>query len=973
MKPLRALALLAASAVPLVALADRPPRPDLTLRLDPYNIGMQDYTFPSGLRIIFQEDHTQPIVSITTVIDRGSSHDPAGLEGIAHLVEHLWFRSVQGEGMPKVWNVLAELGASLNASTAQDWTNYMTVAPKEALPVLLELEAKRLTNTVDGVTEEIVSTEREIVRNELRLRYENTGGSAFFYVWDKLYPQGHPYARMGIGTHDSLNAIRLTDVQSFVAKNYVPENTTIVVVGDFDVDQEVALISQAFPPELLVDPENPDAELALIDPPVRVSGEAEPPPPPANQAVSYHKGGVDKTNVLLAWSLPGGYRPEEPLMQITVWMMNQFLAAQLDPDFNPLTDDAEDASSIGCFLWSGEVNSQAMCTVEVGADDDPEEIAEDVLDGLYNMWNVNNLPIQQAIFANAIKSFQAQIFRNVEVVSSIGSGRATDTAAFTHFTGDPLYFSRQFEWLSGIEVSDATQFAQKYLNRDRVVTVVLEPYEDEDIDTTSSDAVYKGAVREEEAVSMIDLSEVNEAMLTQIMVPPDLSGAKEFTLSNGLDVVLYPYGEAPLARVHLVFDGGEWTEPVNGLTETAYRYGGSDIGSLDPLDIAGSWEISFGGSTQQSFGIVASSANLDGELFLLREYMDNFKVSPGNKRNTVKLNTKRARSRRKDPAWWSSELRYTNLFPGHEISETQDELWWAQYAEVSTADAQAWVDELIQPANGTLYIIGRVDPVQAEELVRTYFDGWTSPTTKVGAMKLPAPPPEATPGRKIYVLNDDLVSQSDVTLSCQIGPATTENYEARKMLAEVLSEEAWLALREQSGVTYGAGASQAGYPGGPAMLSMSSTVQNDSAGLAVDIFTQLSDRAVEGDLSQDRLTLMKLAEARKYAQGHQTTGQMFNRLSPPYRDGWSHIDGRAERLAAVTIADLSAQMERCNGREVITVVGPADVIAPQLDKLGVEYEVFDYEAEADRIWEERDPKGYAKAKKKETKKKAKEE
>ena len=217
------------------AQAESLPRPNMNLELDDYQIDLRDFNFPSGLRILFQEDHTQPIISITAVIDRGSADDPEGREGIAHLVEHLWFRSLHGD-LPKVWNVLHELGANLNASTASDWTNYMTVAPKDALVPLLRLEALRIAEPVLGVTAENVATEREIVRNELRMRYENTDGSALWYLRPKLYPEGHPYHNLGIGTHDSLNNITLEDVQEFCVENYTPENTTIVVVGDFEID-----------------------------------------------------------------------------------------------------------------------------------------------------------------------------------------------------------------------------------------------------------------------------------------------------------------------------------------------------------------------------------------------------------------------------------------------------------------------------------------------------------------------------------------------------------------------------------------------------------------------------------------------------------------------------------------------------------------------------------------------------------------
>ncbi|MCB9758725.1 MAG: insulinase family protein [Alphaproteobacteria bacterium] len=985
MRPSPVLAMLGLLALPAVASAERLERPPMDLQLDSYAIDLRDYNFPSGLRIIFQEDHTQPIVSITAVVDRGSSHDPVGKEGIAHLVEHLWFRSVQGEDLPKVWDMLKELGANLNASTAQDWTNYMTVAPKEALLPLLELEAFRIGGAVNGVEEEIVFTEREIVRNELRMRYENTDGSALNYVWDKLYPQGHPYSRLGIGTHDSLNNIGLADVQKFVDDNYTPENTTIVVVGDFDVEDSWKFIQETFPPELLVDPENPDAPIELREPPVRVSGVAEEPPPPASTEVTYHKGGTEKTTVLLAWSLPGAYRSNEPLMNATVNMLNWFLYPYIDPDWDPLTDDLEDQSGFGCFMWGAEVNSTAMCFIEIGADRDPEEVAEDALDGLYELWDVNNKPFQTYIFGLSRYASMAQIFRSVEVVSSIGAGRATDTAQFVHFTGDPMYYSRMFEWISTINVHDATAFAQKYLTRDRAVTVVLEPYEDEDILIDSSDAIYKGAVREAETVSMIDLSEVESDTLEGIMVPPNLSDLKEYTLPNGLDVVMMPYGSAPLVRAHLVLDGGEWVEPKPGVNYMTFRWLEEDMAGqvqdinnpqigLDPLRVAGTWSHDLGNDYQNSFGVVGSSANLDAMLYLLREYVDGLHVEVEDKRNAIKLGKKGLRSSRNtDETWWESYLTNTHLFAGHPVGYFRDEAWWDGLSEVSEADAEAWLAKLVQPANGTLYLVGRMDPTQAEAQVRKYFEGWEVKGADGQKMPLPAAPPEPPADRKIYVLNKERVSQTGARMTCQIGPATTENYEARQMLAAVLDEMAWLALREQSGVTYGAGSYQAGYPGGSALLLISSLVQNDGAGLAVETFLRLSDQAAKGDLPEDTLTLMKLAEARKYALGHQTTSQMLGRLSDPYRGNWDHINGHAERLGKVTVADLQGQMGRCNGHEVITLTGPVEVITPQLDALGVDYEVFDWKAEADRRWAEYDPKGYAKAKKKEAKEKAKEE
>ena len=163
------LALLLFSCLPKTA--DIPPANYKLVPLKDFNININDYVFPSGLRILFQEEKTQPIVAITSVLDRGSEADQKGRDGIAHVLEHLAFRAKHSD--IKNWDYIKQLGGTINASTSVDWTNYMTIAPRDALIPLLRIEAWRMKDVVKNVTEADVRTECEIARNELRMRYEN--------------------------------------------------------------------------------------------------------------------------------------------------------------------------------------------------------------------------------------------------------------------------------------------------------------------------------------------------------------------------------------------------------------------------------------------------------------------------------------------------------------------------------------------------------------------------------------------------------------------------------------------------------------------------------------------------------------------------------------------------------------------------------------------------------------------------------
>jgi zinc protease len=974
-----ALGALGLSVLP-TAQAENLPRPNMNLTLDDYQIDLRDFVFPSGLRILFQEDHTQPIVSITAVIDRGSADDPPGQEGIAHLVEHLWFRSLHGD-LPKVWNVLHELGANLNASTASDWTNYMSVAPKDALVPLLRLEALRIGEPVLGVTAEDVATEREIVRNELRMRYENTDGSALWYLRPKLYPEGHPYHNLGIGTHESLNNITLEHVQEFTKNNYTPENTTIVVVGDFEIEtidengEKVnnawRYVQEAFPMELLVDPENPDGPFELGEPPVRVSGESAPPPEPADTSISYHKGGVTSPTLVLGWSLPGSYRPNTPLMQMTAgtWLTSAVLT-YTRPDFDITRDELDDLKSIGCFLWDEEVNSAAICFIEMSDEDDPEEVREDALNGLYKMWDINQRPYQEYLFSASKMAQMAYTFRSVEIVSSIGNGRAAETANFTHFTGDPMYYSRSFEALAQVEAHDSAEFARTYLTRDRAVAVVIEPYDEGDITLDSSDAIYKGAVRQEATASMIDLDEVNTEMLEGMMSPPNRTEMREFTLDNGLDVVLLPYGTAPVVQVQMLFKGGVWYEPISGLDEYTNEWVRSDY-TESPMRVAGSW-TGGSGSTSQAMGATGSSGNLDALLYMTRNQLDSLYVNVDDRTTWLKYAKKSARGARGGVDWWANYVADSRLFPNHPISWRSNELYY-ETLKYGRGEMEAWLDTMYRPDNGVLFVVGRIDdPDAAQKAIETYFSGWDVGPKEMELAELKTELPDV-PDRQVVVFDSEKSSQTQVTMFCQIGPASLENHEARQMLAAVLAEQSWVVLREQSGVTYGAGSGQSGSIDGSARLYFYSLVQNDAAALAVSTFTDLSDKMAAGDIDEDMLQLMKLNEARNYVLGHQTSGQMLNRLESPFTTGygWDLIDGHAERLGAVTPADLQGQMERCNGHEIVTLTGPLEVIAPQLEEAGIAYEAFDWKAEKEAMFAQYDPKAYAKHKKKEAKEAAK--
>lgn len=964
--PLRVLGAAALALMCVPALLHSAAKPKIELALDPYELTLRNYCFPSGLRVLFQEDHSQPVVSLTMVIDKGSADDPVGQEGLAHLIEHLWFRSSHGN-TPMVWDLLHEMGANLNAFTSSDVTAYMTVAPKEMLPALLRLEALRLSEPLAAVTDTEVSLEREIVRNELRMRYENSG-TALQYIRERLFPTGHPYARLGIGTHESLNGLTLDMAHAFVGAHYRPENATLMVVGDLKLDETAALLDKTFSRDLLVDPKDPEAALKLVQCPVRITGPSEAPPPPVDRTLAHFKGGVEKPTLVLAWSMPGGYRADTTLLQMTAATLNSAVGRSINRWTDP--KDSERRNSFGCGLIAEEHASTALCEIELGDGQDPEVVRQQVEDSLFRMWDADEREFQQMAFSRARYSLMANLFRSVEVVASLG-GRGTSSAQFIHFTGDASYFSRNFEWLANLDPFEIPNIASTYLNRERMVAVVIDPFEKGERDLNAPEGIYQGRPREPVVNSVVDLEKMGPGYIKRLVKPPPLESIRDFTLSNGLQVILLPYGEAPFARVMMMFRGGRLVEPQPGLDRYAWDMTETPgwLGE-EPFRIAGQW-VGYQGPNHQYLGLSGSSANLDDQLWLMRQDLDGLTAKIRDSERYVEGAIKALHQQRKEPDGWVGYVTQQRLFPGHPLSSRPEEADFEALGDLSNKDIAAWNRRIFQPANAVLIVVGRFDADQAQALVAERLETWT--VKKADGQRMPDPPgPPEPPARQIIVFDKENVTQTQVGFTCQISPADANNGEAQDVLGEVLNELAWVALRETSGVTYGAGASTQYFPGGTAMLRMSSSVQNDAAALAVGTFFDLSGKVSRGEVDPRLVTLMKAQLARGYVLNQQTTGQMQSRILDPIRDGygWENLMPHGARLAAVQVEDLTQQMERCTGHEVVTLLGPKEVITPQLDKAGLTYEVFDWQAEADRRWEAWDAKSFAKEKERRDKKDA---
>ncbi len=225
MSKLRALAL--TGALFLVSAAAPP---DTDVRPAKFDYTMT--TLQNGLQVVFLEDHSTPIVHLALWYHVGSKDEKPGRTGFAHLFEHLMFkgsRNVRPDQHPS-W--ITSVGGQANAFTDEDATVYWETVPAQYLPLMLWLEADRMASL--DVSDAKFKTEREVVKEERRMRYENQPfGRLPEIIYDKAF-KTHPYKHQTIGSLEDLEAASISDVRAFHSTYYVPNNATLVLVGDFD-------------------------------------------------------------------------------------------------------------------------------------------------------------------------------------------------------------------------------------------------------------------------------------------------------------------------------------------------------------------------------------------------------------------------------------------------------------------------------------------------------------------------------------------------------------------------------------------------------------------------------------------------------------------------------------------------------------------------------------------------------------------
>ncbi|SER65423.1 Predicted Zn-dependent peptidase [Propionibacterium cyclohexanicum] len=407
----------------------------------------------NGLRVIVNRDPMAPAQAVNIWYQVGSADERAGATGFAHLFEHLMFSGSRQVASSEHLSSIESIGGSANATTSFDRTNFFETVPPGALELALWLEAERMESL--AVTEENFATQREVVKEEKRQRYDNVPyGDQIELLLGLNFPTGHPYDHPPIGSMADLDAASLDDAQDFYRRWYRPDNAVLSVCGPLPPKDVIELARRQLG---AIEPKAPDQPRQAI--PAR---------PHSGEPFSLVERAVPSTLLHLCWRTPPFADPAHLAVEQALAILASGQASRLPELLERRIGSAESVGS-GDFGLSREV-SLATITARVRRGHRAEEIIDATLTELDRLACAG--PTAQEL-ARANATFDREWLGRLASVEA----RADEISSFATLTGDPREINSLLSRVHAITADEIAQATRDWLAPAARATLVYQAQE----------------------------------------------------------------------------------------------------------------------------------------------------------------------------------------------------------------------------------------------------------------------------------------------------------------------------------------------------------------------------------------------------------------------------------------------------------------------------------------------------------------
>ena len=415
-------------------------------------IECEEYDLDNGLHVILHEDHTTPIAAVTVLYHVGSKNEETERTGFAHFFEHLLFEGSENIERGEFDSYVTNAGGALNANTSQDRTFYFELLPSNQMELGLWLESERMLHA--NIQTIGVETQREVVKEEKRQRVDNQPyGSWLENMMKRLYSE-HPYNWVPIGSMDHLNAAKLDEFMAFYNKFYIPNNATLSIAGDIDIDKTKELIAAYFG-EI---PRGADVVQPTVQEPA-LGGE--------KVAVIYDN--IQLPAMMMGYRMPPQTSDDAYALQMTSSVLSGGPSSRM---YKRLVDEDQTALQVFAFPFSLEQGGAFITFSLANAGKTIDDMTPGLEEEIEKLQN-------ELISEREFQKIQNQMESNFIQSNSKMAGIAESLADYHTYYGDANYINTEIERYRSVTREDIQRVAKKYLVKDNRVVLKYLPKSEE--------------------------------------------------------------------------------------------------------------------------------------------------------------------------------------------------------------------------------------------------------------------------------------------------------------------------------------------------------------------------------------------------------------------------------------------------------------------------------------------------------------
>lgn len=433
-----------------------------TAAVNSLNVPVHYETLDNGLRVVVSVDNTSPIAAVGVYYNIGFRIEPKDRTGFAHLFEHMMFQGSENLGKMEFISLVQNNGGVLNGSTRFDYTNYFEIVPAHKVETMLWAEADRMKGL--AITQENLTNQQGVVKNEVKVNVLNRPYGGFPWLDMPQYAFNNWFnAHNFYGDLEDLDAATLEDVQSFFDMYYSPNNAALVVVGDVDVEETMAMVKKYFD-------KIPSAEIAPLPDLTELRQEQE------KSFTKYDKL-APKPALAFAYKMPERNTPEYFAMGVIDQILVQGADSLLHQE---MVNDQGFTGEIGgginyllgnMFNYNGPMLWMSSFTHD-GVHSDEELLK--AIDGV--VVQLTETPITQAQIDHALVKMRSSLFDTLD--GFYGIGRLDLLASFALFDDNPSRINDLEAAFAKVTPELVKATAKEYLRPGNRTILTLLPGED---------------------------------------------------------------------------------------------------------------------------------------------------------------------------------------------------------------------------------------------------------------------------------------------------------------------------------------------------------------------------------------------------------------------------------------------------------------------------------------------------------------